>query len=114
MKPVNPTDDELNAAFAEKVCGWKRIVGAANVAFETPVGTRGTAPEFTKSADAVLPWLIKFSVTIQKVAEEEWDVGVEPEDEDLRTQYHHDKYLARACAIALLRAHGVEIEFTHA
>lgn len=45
MKLTNPTDDELNAAFAEKVAGWDHF----------PAGY----PRWTHSADAVLPWLEK-------------------------------------------------------
>jgi len=74
----NPTDDQLDAAFAEFVSGWKRVVTPTLSAFDTNGLCFGTysipspieafekdgvilrdAPRFTRSADAVLPWLEK-------------------------------------------------------
>lgn len=52
---------ELNRLFAEKVCGWPLTDGVKRKLLldETPF------PNFTTSADAVLPWLEKSNYAIQ-------------------------------------------------
>ena len=71
---LNPTDDELNAAFAEKVAGWvppssdavKKLASEGWVDADQiwiVGGMIGRWPHWKKyaiwttSADAVLPWL---------------------------------------------------------
>lgn len=115
MKLTNPTDAELNAAFAEKVAGME-IVGLARMWIRSGSNGHAPIPHFTTSADAVLPWLEKTA----------WDAagGLNAEAVvrcDTRPQVHirEDKrFIAQAgtfplaAVIALLRAHGVEVEFT--
>lgn len=120
MKLINPTDDELNAAFAEKVAGWKRGKRIGMDVWILPSGFWDFRPDqFTRSADAVLPWLEKMPFRIEigkgiglqcgvvicgygpftKWGEGGWFRGIDP-------------IVPRAACIALLRAHGVEVEFT--
>jgi len=105
MKLTKPTDAQLNAAFAEKVCGWRRLP-MDQIVFEVPAtGACGTPPDFVNSADAVLPWLMKYHWEVfnyvgeNRIAvylEEQWDGEA--------------KTFPKAAVIALLRAHGVEVE----
>lgn len=127
MKLVNPTDGQLNSAFAEHVAGWfpiepKHSKGSLMMVDEWwdangyPVG----APRFASSADAVLPWLEKseryVSVRHWRGHWEEqpgWMVILYEDDEGGRELARAvDTSLPRAAVIALLRAHGVEVEFT--
>lgn len=145
MNLLNPTDDELNAVFAEKVAGWRRepvakgnkkvqshILLAPNTQ-EWGLGYRGeyavvwkdgkvggSIPKFTTSADAVLPWLEKAkssfpcsssngSASLDKGI---WAVAVPAPSWDDDAFCGEDKSFAKAAVLALLRAHGVEIEFT--
>lgn len=131
MKLTNPTDDELNAAFAEKVAGWKRVVTHEISFFDTNGISCGKMavpslieafernglilrepPRFTQSADAVLPWLEKWPLwSADKTASGEIRVRVSM---DAYTVYFEafDKAFPRAVVLALLPAHGVEVEFT--
>lgn len=125
MRLTNPSNDELNAAFAEAVAGWKceMIYGAwsgdvsvAAPVWTSPNGTVSTAyfiPKFTQSADAVLPWLEKTFCAF----------SYHTDRPDRRLQFCADKKrdgqliassgtFPRAAVIALLIAHGVEVEFT--
>ena len=129
MKLIDPTDDELNAAFAEKVAGWTRFfsenLGAA--LFHPPglpdaanVNKRFEVPRFTQSADTVLPWLEKwrdgntlFIAGTSIFGERAWGVDLIDNSQNFR-QFVKDPSLPRAAVIALLRAHGVEVEFTKA
>lgn len=150
MKLVNPTDDQLNAAFAEKVAGWrcyKEKRGgyelcislapgdgepwqhwdpkerAVREARYTPVSCfeaieigffgRGL-PQFTRSADAVLPWLEK-SGAWSAYRERDGAYEIELHDKHMPSggnYFAFDKSFSRAAVIALLRAHGVEVTFT--
>ena len=108
MKLMNPTDDELNAAFAEKVAGWWLWPGYRDQWCD---GTedRGKA-RFTTSFDAVLPWLGKWrtiAIDWDRIAGL-WSVGV-GQHKDTPA---YSPVLPRAAVIALLRAAGVEVEFT--
>ena len=141
MKLHNPTDDQLDAAFAEKVAGWGRIVTFELSAIDTnglifgrrsipaPLGAFEKdgvilehPPRFTRSFDAVLPWLGKYNL----VARFTRDCGrlsehlSRPEENGkyfiniIRGGKEHeaiDKTLPRAACIALLRAHGHEVTF---
>jgi hypothetical protein len=131
MKPTltNPTDDQLNAAFAEHVAGFKHggmnIGGDPNNTFGwsmTGPGSKDPAaplheklsfwwtsdlPKFTRSMDAVLPWLKKAGL---------WECGYSAHHDGywVTVSYGHDsedKSLPRAAVIALLRANGVEVVF---
>ncbi len=124
MKLINPTDEELNAAFAEKVAGWGLLVpsgfdGKDHIGIP-PKGQRtGNAeivPRFTTSADAVLPWLdqMNYIATCCPVSGSKhhhciitihtWHTAEKIGDAN-------SQCFARAAVIALLRAHGVEVEF---
>lgn len=117
MKLIRPTDDELNAAFAEKVCNWSKgddgygyeVVYSEKIA---PYKTVGPVWKynFVKSADVVLPYLEKM---VRRSAFNDHTITVTGEN------YYIDgpggnlskaPTLAKACVIALLRAHGVEVE----
>lgn len=109
MKMIDPTDDELNAAFAEKVAGMKPC-GWTTANCGPSVTHYPSRSDFTTSADAVLPWLSghQWSATTAgdhsgiRVEIDIWSKCVEASDVSF----------PRAAVIALLRAHNVEIEFT--
>lgn len=133
MKLINPTDDELNAAFAEKVAGWQPTedqIERASIIDEAWYGDatreqavqsaiRAFRPHFTRSMDAVLPWLEKSGYYVSLCywngpwAEPPgWCLSLWENDENGQQvgDYVRDKSLPRACVIALLRVHGVDIE----
>lgn len=144
---VDPTDDELNAAFAEKVAGYEWV--ACGYDSDKPVRPRfmallapGHTPygwvrfsgelgpsynrhrtyaRWTDSADNVLPWLSKccpHGWTVEEnefggvrkfgcaiASEPSWTGWIECAD------WRFADTFPRAAVIALLRAHGVEVEF---
>ena len=127
MKLINPTDDELNAAFAEKVAGWTdvRYEEGENVDIDARVlypweGMAGSPPDgqerrlvppFTRSMDAVLPWL-NAPGWLWHISNDEIHT-----DKPFTACVHRglaeasasDTNAPRACVIALLRANGVEV-----
>lgn len=119
MTMTNPTDKELNAAFAEKVCGWETGpdgYGDGDKYYEKtpPHHSPGYTYKFpfTTSVDAVLPWLEKWHAEIGHLLTSGWLVL-------LKESAISEKYVAASClsfpraaVIALLRAHGVEVIFT--
>lgn len=117
MKLTNPTDDELNAAFAEHVAAMSK----ADVEYHTAPWSM--KPRFTHSANAVLPWLEKegWSWERSSYAPEitgeavHFEVRVSGPNENqsgyCRCVFSPDQF-ARAAVVALLRAYGVEVEFT--
>jgi hypothetical protein len=120
MKLIDPTDDQLNEAFAVHVAGWTHVVmnaGKQLVGRLPPSSLYSVVPLFTTSADAVLPWLerdafdvrISFSNTCDT-----WHVELLGRFTSNRSFKAAAETFPRACVIALLRAHGVEIEFTKA
>ena len=116
MKLTNPTNEQINAAVAEYVAGWKKIPEATNIAFEVPeTGARGTPPDFATSADALLPLLeklIRFDVYATGNASASQGCRVYVWDHDDNEHRGVAQALPLAACIALLRAHGVEVEFT--
>lgn len=141
MKITNPTDTELNEAFAEKVAGWRKkwndgwlgeAVGEGRTQhwewyspedeWKRP-GSFLNIPLFTTSADAVLPHAKKFLLSaLFSKRREFWNhlaelaitgrrdwVSAYPDCIGLLIM--HDE-LPRTIVIALLRAHGVEVEIT--
>jgi hypothetical protein len=128
VKLVNPTDDQLNAAFAEKVAGY-----FSNPVFKpqhswcrkSPTGEivvldgLGALPPFTRSMDAVLPWLEQCLSARCENLIGGWNVkicyrGELTPSNPLGHCYSEamNRVLPRAAVIALLRAHGVEVELT--
>lgn len=131
MTLINPTDDELNRAFAEKVCGWvwtkireARRINGDLVEPELFVWCRQNGEfagnpwqhDFTHSADAVLPWLEKdhysFSIYYDQTTCV-WTVELMQRFTGTKTyRASCEESMAKAAVIALLRAHGAEVEFT--
>lgn len=141
MKLTNPTDDELGAAFITEVCGGRIVDKEPAMEAREPVLTgrwldgklyvaswSRAAPNvkmwhdwdkarFTRSFDAVLPWMhcqwscnITHQWTVLFVG---WTVRLmTPKDVNKQLTMAQDESLPRAAVIALLRAHGVEIIFT--
>ena len=116
MKLTNPSDDELDEAFAEHVAGWKKRMDyvAARPAWDMGGGMwwANGSGNFTKYADSVLPYLDK-AANIKdggywRVVSNDLGVSVEINYE----HYPVADTFPRACVIALLRANGVEVEFT--
>lgn len=116
MKLTNPTDEQLNAAFALNVAGWR-----FNAPFDWYPPSYNSycdpldAPEsFTQSADAVLPWLnapgwLWAACNDEIYSKKPFMVFVHRGQAEAAAS---DTNFPRAAAIALLRAHGVEVEFT--
>lgn len=125
---TNPTDNELNAAFAVNVASWNDVRHENGVDVDVPArtyipysGFRGTPPDgprrmifkWTESMDAVFPWLYRqdgYRLTSPHRGHTEHRAMV----------YHRDGYpyivgsadtLPRACVLALLKAHGVEVVY---
>jgi len=134
MKLINPTDSELDAAFAEKVAGlvlcdcggWTHLIAGASMMRINDKCEKNCCPSFpyfTKSFDAVLPclqregwdWEHRFSGPISMGSVIETIAVYGP---DSKAEYGKHDYTqgtctpAKAACIALLRAHGVEVEFT--
>lgn len=127
MKLINPNNDELNAAFAEKVCGWMwrqergpawyvqsddpdpykwiRICGPKGGDIMLDGGLR-----FATSADAVIPFLERqqegYGVDFDTEARC-YFVTLCSSDIDAVIGISHS--FARAACIALLRSKGVTI-----
>lgn len=120
LKLTNPTDDELSAAVAEHVAGWKHVFKGNHTQIVygyPPIPTgRGCGdaivPGFATSADAVLPLLEKcqhFDHNWNCVHKQHWVwVKIEGRDKAVGS----DPVFARAGSIALLRANGIEVEVT--
>lgn len=110
MKLTNPTDEELNVAFAEKVAGWMQCERLGRMVWYDPEGGHEMhVPRFTEYADLVLPLLEKCRSWI---CEKTWDspcYTIRVSDPKPITQ--RSDTFPRAAVIALLRAHGVEVEF---
>jgi len=111
MKLTNPTEYELNDAFAEKVAGWYRENGIwFSIRDDGLKVFEGETARFTDRADKVLPWLEKWP--------KHWQAGnvnaggppiwVSLGDKDNASVADT---IAHAAVIALLRAHGVDVEF---
>ena len=109
MKLINPTNTQLNVAFAEYIAKWPKT--EINSALHWGVDWFG--PTYTNSADIILPWLEKLTYggTIMFLGHTpKWRVQICMRN-DLNFEADAESF-ARAAVIALLRAHGVEIEFT--
>lgn len=122
MKIINPTDDQLDAAFAEHVAGQ---IPTVSPGYFTYPNVRGfwRAKKFTQSSDAVLPWLEKGRESGRRIGIEVgfrlWRIWIHDKNTDglydsclERRPDGESDTLPRAAVIALLRAHGVEVEFT--
>lgn len=102
MKLVNPTDDQLNNAFAQNVAMW------------SPNDHDEPMPDWCKSADAVMVWLERspfdFQINYYQTSSL-WTVGLTGRFTSSRQfSGKSDEGMPRAAVIALLRAHGVEVE----
>jgi len=121
------TDADLNALFAEKVAGWKRLpentcpCGENCGSWELPDASIQYLDDFTSSMDAVLPYLEKKEV-VEVIYNDNPYTGskgysVQVADsftEDLKepsgqSGWVKDPSLPRACVLALLRAKGVGV-----
>ncbi len=140
MKLTNPTDEQLNASILETLAGWekhgpnkgekkrvlyrlfepqesprKRMLGRVLIAWSDGL-FGGDFPKFTQSFDLILPWLDKRGghIEIRKSLGGGWTVKVYHEMIDGLVVAHPEwtESLPRAIVIALLRAKGVEVEFT--
>lgn len=126
MTLTNPTDTELSAAVAEHVAGWTRVLSRPGLWTPPPsknLMERGRylteIPPYATSADAVLPLLKKYDFTVAHLKGPPWEaIGFEvcihrDDGQALVNNEGHDFIsFPRAACIALLRAHGHEVEFT--
>ena len=122
---TNPTDDELNEAFARYVANWADIHYEQGEDVDIDAreiypwaGLRGTPPDgqrrmlfkWTESMDAVLPWLNKWPEV--RLYDGEYCTShcvVVTPGGDMFEEVADT--LPRACALALLKAHGVEVVY---
>lgn len=133
---TNPTDDELNVAFAVEIAGWRdvRYEEDEDVDIDSRTiypwkgmagwppdgGKRRLIPCFTTFADAVLPWLEKTQWAIYPRffpgwGKKGWDIRIYEHDESapLMGESAEEGFgFAKAAVVALLRAHNVEVTFT--
>lgn len=127
MKLTDPTLDELDRAFAEHVAGWnkigpdfqQRIYGELWIKDGTTISA---PPHFTRSFDAVLPWLEKCREIGRRIHCEmgfkRWRIWIhdkQPSGLYLSGDREADgdsESFPLAAVIALLRANGHEITFT--
>lgn len=129
---THPTDDQLNAAFAKQVAGyyvknefpgtdfpftaWQGDKHLSDHRWASADGPLSHITPFTRSMDAVLPWLEKYPyVEIHRVNDDGWQVAIINHkelaigyEEGVKGEAWYDT-LPRACVIALLRANGVEV-----
>lgn len=127
MRLVNPSDADLQEAFAVNVAKWTFITfptGACpNIKHWKDSGGKHVSihmdGRWIDSADAVLPWLEKNGVVrtdyVKASANYQWRVDIFESiagAEHAPKGWANDAMFPRAAVIALLRAHGVEIEFT--
>jgi hypothetical protein len=138
MKLTNPTNEELNAAFAEYVAGWMwrperggawflkskdddpykwaRITDATGA----DIGISGL--RFATEANAILPWLEYGREVGQRVTMEmgftRWHIRIHRKNPDGlyplidESPWGDAETFPRAACIALLRANGVIVHFT--
>jgi hypothetical protein len=109
MKPklANPTDSQINAAVAEYVAGWTNDGTHWGWHKGPDIKRACDLDDYATSADAVLP-LLENGLSVSCVFggfSFQWTVSVS-------NRIGKADALARAACIALLRAHGVEVEFT--
>lgn len=121
MKPklIKPTDRELDEAVAQYVAGWRREYGEwrspqkSDAIERTCICTDELEypPFYSTRADAVLPLLaaqVWFHVETQNSSV--WIVSVATGNLSDDHQTARGDNLPRPACIALLRAHGVEVE----
>lgn len=116
---TNPTDDELSAAVAEHVAGLTISFGCIASWRQLPNGEPeevqdGPIPNYSTSADAVLPLLEKWASeaefngpSIHMTPDSRWLVSLHNADDIVASATA--RTLPRAACIALLRANGVEV-----
>lgn len=120
MKLINPTDQELNTAFAEKVAGWMKCERLGRMVWYDPEGGHVSSeielPRFIESADAVLPCLDKVGMwKAERFLPSDICIKGQAYRVDVANRHacdfcHADAdTLPRAAVIALLRAYGVEV-----
>lgn len=105
MNPIRSNDhDALNAAFAEKVAGYTMHLSPGCE------WRRKEIPQFTRSADAVLPWLEKHSWSASNLASGiQVNIHKPGDSGAIYIQNSRAPAFPHAAVIALLRAHGVEV-----
>lgn len=121
-KPIKSNDlDALDAAFAEKVAGWYLSRNGESLDyvcyrseadyFAQPLSGTWPLPKFTRSADAVLPWLERGLAEARHTHDDRWSgrkwtvyvLNGYSSGSGISHSFPH------AAVIALLRAHGVEV-----
>lgn len=139
MKLINPTDDQIDAAVAEHVAGnpmrkVRREIWVEGGCFAAPTGEYEEVYEkeiarYSRSMDAVLPLLFDHAWTSRSMGMSGMPEGQSHPHFIVRVReiphvnsdgsnnfdIWHEAFahtLPRAGCIALLRAHGVEVEFT--
>lgn len=120
-KLIKPTDREIDAAVAEHVAGMVPVSNCpcgegCTDSWQNPDGSVEWLPRFSGYVDVVLPLLEKwkegntlFIAGTNIGSERAW--GVESIDNSRNVRvFERGVSLPRTICIALLRAHGVEVE----
>lgn len=104
---TNPTDDELNKAFAVHVANISHPI--TGIRLSDDCTTFLIPPTYTESMDAVLPWLSKTTCEMGNIGP-----GWTAEAVFLDGGYGSAlaDTLPKACVLALLKAHGVEVVYS--
>ena len=92
------TDAQLSEVFAVEVAGW---VDVNTIHWQKPDVEKlphwnrfAPLPLFAASADAVLPFLEKHSISVERVCYEEWSIVIDPSDApDDGNDYTPDQYV---------------------
>jgi hypothetical protein len=123
---TNPTDTELNQAFDTHVTksvpcdGWHPFIAGAgswmlsDTCDHDKCHPRACPIDYCNHIEAILPIADVCVCTFKRVCgyegfPETWEVDI---FDGVREGAHKDDSLPRAVVVALLRAHGVTVEFT--
>lgn len=122
MKLTNPTNDELNVAFAEHVACRPISCETGEAMMQMPCTSLGfeafsAIPPFSTSMDAILPhlekWMIENPKSTVDLCLPSGTKRVTLFHGKTRSAWSADSHsFPRSAVITLLRAHGVEVEFT--
>jgi hypothetical protein len=125
MKLTNPTDKELEEAFAIHVAGWTKL---NNGEWRSPAKTKRIEktgictddleypPSYATNTNAILPLLETHTwrgCSYRSRSGSHFSARVEVVDHEFNLVVgESERSFPLAACVALLRAHGIEVEFT--
>jgi hypothetical protein len=111
MKLTNPTKVQLDAAFTRYVVKENCQAVQLGGNYFTPDGQPYRFTPYSRSLDAVRPWMEKKCV-VRYSAMTGWMWEIIAWDETGKSHCCTNESFPLAIVVALLKAHGVEVEFT--